>query len=203
MKRWLLLDINGPLGQVTKIWLDAAKSANLRSEDAQNLKELVEIYRSREYARSPQAYRRITELVDRLMSNEQVREAFMENLRTHFEHYRDDIRETLSRFDTVILYSNMPHSVVRSVANVLRELTNKRIHAFGYHAALPAEYGKTKENFAFMLPWHKDAQVFHVTDEDLPLNSRFREYVYIGNVHSPPEMKEEILRRIPSLRRGY
>jgi len=156
-------------------------------------KELLELFKERTFTRDVEKYKRIAELVEMFMEDPQFRKKFKEDLREHLNSYgsKEDIRNLLKGFDRVILYSNMPHSVVKVVAEVLEEMGGRSVDALGYSPKFPQPYREMKERLSHLLPHDKNAVVLHVTDDDEPLEldkEGYAGYHYIKNVDAPHKL---------------
>ncbi len=80
------------------------------------------------------------------MSNPRLVVRFEDELREYLTPHRDKLSDALQRFDRVILHSNMPHSVVKSVRRVAGEFTDRRVSGYGYHPLFRfVRYGGLKE----------------------------------------------------------
>jgi len=63
----LVLDIDGPLGEVSKLWVQVLREMELGEEDKRKREELIDIFKKKEYKRDIKKYNRIVELVDHFM----------------------------------------------------------------------------------------------------------------------------------------
>ncbi len=198
MRRWLLLDVNGPLGQIAALWVETLTEMKLEAENEKKRKRLIELFASKEYKKKPEAYREIAELVEHFMRNEDFQARFENKLREHLGRHRETLADLFGRFDRIILYSDMPHSVVRFVAKILRDITERSVDAVGYHPRFPAPYDKWKQVYSFLVP-HDKVEVWHVTDRDPPLRLKrkgFAGYVHIPEVNRPEDLQEKVLPRL-------
>ena len=140
VKKILLLDANGPLGEFVKLWLKVAASS-VKGEKRKELAEIMELVRQLMPARSETALQHfdLSEKTMDLMNkvsrlHPHVREAFEDKLREYLNDPQliESIRRLSERFDYVAIYTDMPHPVAESIARVLNELIGEeKIRAIG------------------------------------------------------------------------
>ncbi len=141
-KRVILLDVNGPLGEYVKIWLEVARRKLGESHEA--VKEVADLVRElrgvdRSLLSSPTAHVQLSQKTKRLMElvarlHPLVEREFTEEVRKEAKKVIPHVRKLLRSADIVFLYSDMPQPVTRTVARTIKEELGEegsRLHAIG------------------------------------------------------------------------
>ena len=194
-KRVVILDVNGPLGDFVGVWLKTLRNV-ISEEERDAYRRLVSLLKEGSFRSDTEKTREVIELVERLTRphTEELRNAF----RRYLEPHRHNILKLMRAADEVILYSDMPHSVVKIVADALREVTGvKNVRGLGSSKSIPHPIKEFKRAAHFLLPLSRGAEYVHITDKDppLPLTGRYR---HIKGVTSPemlPRIAQELQRR--------
>ncbi len=224
-RKLILLDIDGPLGDPTKLFYMVAKRFENHPELGNLAREIMDLIvalrKNKEYfskipERDPwekagfeiaswgEKHRRAAEIAERLLSHEDFNRRYREALKKHWKEYEDKLQEALEQLGKkgdIVLFTNIPVSVARTVAEELQRMGVQNIKDI---------FGVTPEDGNDWLEFFKDRlvqkvlerygsdydEIIHITDTDRPLSDVVKEkrYRYIGEtyIHNLREKVREV-----------
>jgi hypothetical protein len=183
----LLLDIDGPLGEVYKKWANNLRKFNVENEEDEAKRErLLEIYDNKLYT-NREIYTEFAKLNNYFINKyEKLREKLWEIIIGNIGEHKEQLKKLFNHFTEIILYSNIPHGLTRHITNILTsflDLESKKIRGIGRHPVYPYTYKIEKPRLTDLLPQlnkkdNKGTKVYvlHLSDKDVSLDEFARNH---------------------------